>query len=73
MEPEGWVCDFQEISDAWAPLHAELDHRYLNEIAGLENPTSELLAAWIWERASAGTPGAVRRGGRGNVHKPLSL
>jgi 6-pyruvoyltetrahydropterin/6-carboxytetrahydropterin synthase len=44
-QPEGWVCDFAEISDAWAPLHDQLDHRYVNEITGLENPTSELLAA----------------------------
>ena len=33
-----------------AALHEQLDHNYLNEIDGLENPTSEVLAAWIWER-----------------------
>jgi 6-pyruvoyltetrahydropterin/6-carboxytetrahydropterin synthase len=56
-EPEGWVCDFAEISEAWVPLHDALDHRYLNEIAGLENPTSELLAAWIWDRLIGALPG----------------
>lgn len=56
-EPEGWVCDFGDIARAWRPLHERLDHRYLNEIAGLENPTSELLAAWIWERLLPAIPG----------------
>lgn len=46
----GWVMDFAEISAAFAPLHAQLDHYYLNEIEGLENPTSEELARWIWNR-----------------------
>jgi 6-pyruvoyltetrahydropterin/6-carboxytetrahydropterin synthase len=51
--PEGWVCDFADLTDAWAPIHDALDHRYLNDVPGLENPTSELLAAWIWERLAA--------------------
>ncbi|MGI9578894.1 MAG: 6-carboxytetrahydropterin synthase QueD [Microthrixaceae bacterium] len=46
----GWVRDFAEISAACEPLRAELDHRYLNEIDGLTNPTSEVLARWIWDR-----------------------
>jgi 6-pyruvoyltetrahydropterin/6-carboxytetrahydropterin synthase len=46
----GWVLDFADIATAFAPLHDQLDHRYLNEIAGLENPTSERVAVWIWER-----------------------
>jgi 6-pyruvoyltetrahydropterin/6-carboxytetrahydropterin synthase len=50
VEPEGWICDFAEIVAAWGPLHDALDHRYLNDVVGLENPTSELLAAWIWDR-----------------------
>lgn len=44
----GWVMDFGQIKDAWRPLDSQLDHRYLNDIEGLENPTSENLAAWIW-------------------------
>ena len=46
----GWVMDFADLKRAWAPLHDALDHRYLNEIPGLENPTSERLAQWIWRR-----------------------
>lgn len=49
-EKLGWVRDFGELKKAFEPLHEQLDHRYLNEIAGLENPTSEVLAQWIWER-----------------------
>jgi 6-pyruvoyltetrahydropterin/6-carboxytetrahydropterin synthase len=46
----GWIVDFAELTRAWQPLHDVLDHYYLNEIEGLENPTSELLARWIWRR-----------------------
>ena len=46
----GWVIDFADVKRAFAPLHAILDHHYLNEIEGLENPTSEVLAIWLWER-----------------------
>ena len=46
----GWVMDFADIDRAFAPLYEQLDHRYLNEIHGLDNPTSERLAVWIWER-----------------------
>lgn len=44
----GWVQDFGEISTAFQPLFDQLDHRYLNEVPGLENPTSEHLAKWVW-------------------------
>src|SRR3954471_863290 len=37
----GWVVDFAEIKAAFRPLHETLDHHYLNEVHGLENPTSE--------------------------------
>ena len=50
MNPEtGWFIDFGELCDLWQPLHARLDHNYLNEIEGLENPTSEILVKWIWD------------------------
>jgi len=42
--------DFAELKAAFAPLHGALDHRLLNEVEGLENPTSENLAAWCWDR-----------------------
>ncbi len=48
----GWVMDFADISAAFAPIYQQLDHYYLNEIAGLENPTSENIACWIWNRLS---------------------
>jgi len=44
----GWIMDFADIKQAFAPLHEALDHRYLNEVEGLENPTSENIARWIW-------------------------
>ncbi len=47
-EREGWVMDFADISRAFTPVYEQLDHHYLNEIPGLENPTSEHLARWIW-------------------------
>ncbi|MDO5610462.1 MAG: 6-carboxytetrahydropterin synthase QueD [Pseudomonadota bacterium] len=46
----GWVMDFADLKAAFKPLYAQLDHHYLNDIEGLENPTSERLAQWIWER-----------------------
>jgi 6-pyruvoyl tetrahydropterin synthase/QueD family protein len=53
----GWILDFADIKAAFKPLHAVLDHNYLNEVPGLENPTSENLAAWIWERLELTLPG----------------
>jgi 6-pyruvoyltetrahydropterin/6-carboxytetrahydropterin synthase len=44
-EPHGWVVDFGEVKDAWAPLHAMLDHRDLNTV--LDNPTAESLSVYI--------------------------
>lgn len=53
----GWVIDFGDIEAAWRPVHDALDHRTLNEIAGLENPTSEGLAIWLWQRLQPALPG----------------
>ena len=44
----GWVMDFADLKAVVRPLHDRLDHRYLNDIGGLENPTSEVLARWIF-------------------------
>ena len=52
----GWVIDFADVKQAFAPLHALLDHHYLNEIEGLENPTSEMLSQWIWVRLHPSLP-----------------
>jgi 6-pyruvoyltetrahydropterin/6-carboxytetrahydropterin synthase len=46
----GWVMDFADIARSFQPLLERLDHNHLNEIEGLDNPTSERLAVWIWER-----------------------
>jgi 6-pyruvoyltetrahydropterin/6-carboxytetrahydropterin synthase len=56
-EQAGWVTDFADITHAFGPLRDCLDHNYLNEIPGLENPTSEVLAEWIWERLKCVLPG----------------
>lgn len=57
-DPEtGWVQDFADIEAAFKPLFQQLDHHYLNEVEGLENPTSEHLAAWIWQRLVSALPG----------------
>jgi 6-pyruvoyltetrahydropterin/6-carboxytetrahydropterin synthase len=52
----GWVMDFADIEQAYDPIKQQLDHRYLNDIEGLENPTSEVLAVWIWQRLKPALP-----------------
>ena len=52
----GWLIDYADISAAFKPLWEQLDHHYLNEIDGLENPTSENVAVWIWDRLKPGLP-----------------
>ncbi len=52
----GWVMDFAEIKIAFAPLFEQLDHRYLNDIEGLDNPTSENLAIWVWDHLKPRLP-----------------
>ncbi|TCC36611.1 6-carboxytetrahydropterin synthase QueD [Kribbella sp. YM55] len=46
----GWLIDFGDIKKAFRPLEDQLDHHYLNDVEGLDNPTSENLAQWIWAR-----------------------
>jgi 6-pyruvoyltetrahydropterin/6-carboxytetrahydropterin synthase len=53
----GWVMDFGDIKAAFRPLYDQLDHRYLNDIDGLDNPTSEHVARWIWARLQPSLPG----------------
>jgi 6-pyruvoyltetrahydropterin/6-carboxytetrahydropterin synthase len=55
-EESGWVRDFAELAEAVDPIISELDHRYLNEIEGLDNPTSEVLAMWLWHRIASQLP-----------------
>ena len=57
VDPEtGWIMDFDVISQAFDPLLQQLDHYYLNDIEGLENPTSENLCRWIWTRLKPALP-----------------
>jgi len=56
----GWLLDFAEIGRATEPLRQALDHRLLNDVVGLENPTAELLCIWIWERLAPTLPGLAR-------------
>src|SRR5262245_28060160 len=58
VDPElGWFIDFAEIDEHAGPVMRELDHQLLNELPGLANPTSELLAAWLWKRLESRLPG----------------
>lgn len=52
----GWVMDFGDVKAAFAPIERRLDHHYLNDVDGLENPTSENLARWIWDRLAPALP-----------------
>ena len=52
----GWVMDYADITKAFKPLWDKLDHYYLNEVPGLENPTSEIIAVWIWEKLKPRLP-----------------
>jgi len=45
----GWIMDFADLKAAFKPTYEKLDHYYLNDIEGLENPTSENIARWIWQ------------------------
>jgi 6-pyruvoyltetrahydropterin/6-carboxytetrahydropterin synthase len=53
----GWIMDYAEIRSAFDACYALLDHNCLNDIEGLENPTSEVLAMWLWRRLRPQLPG----------------
>lgn len=59
-EQSGWIMDFADIKSVFKPMYEQLDHNYLNEIEGLENPTSENLARWIWNGLEQALPGLSR-------------
>jgi 6-pyruvoyltetrahydropterin/6-carboxytetrahydropterin synthase len=52
----GWVMDFADLKSAFQTIEDQLDHRCLNDVEGLENPTSENLARWIWARLQTSLP-----------------
>jgi 6-pyruvoyltetrahydropterin/6-carboxytetrahydropterin synthase len=55
-EHSGWVMDFAELKAAFEPVFEQLDHHYLNDVPGLDNPTSENLARWIWRELAPALP-----------------
>ena len=55
-EQTGWIMDFADLTRVFQPIYEQLDHHYLNEIEGLQNPTSENLARWIWRRLKPTLP-----------------
>ena len=55
-EKQGWVMEFSELKDVVKPLVEQLDHKYLNDIEGLENPTCEIIAKWLWDRIKPDVP-----------------
>jgi 6-pyruvoyltetrahydropterin/6-carboxytetrahydropterin synthase len=58
LDPKlGWIMDFAEIKKGFDPIYQRIDHNYLNDIPGLENPTSEVLARWIWSALKPTLPG----------------
>jgi 6-pyruvoyltetrahydropterin/6-carboxytetrahydropterin synthase len=56
----GWIMDFADIASAFKPLYDQLDHKCLNDIEGLENPTSENLCRWIWRHLGPSLPGLMK-------------
>ena len=71
----GWIVDFAEVDDAIAGLKEKLDHGYLNDIEGLEHPTLETIAQWMWGHLEAQFPAlsqiVIRRGscGEGCIYR----
>ena len=56
----GWVMDYADIKTAVKPVIARLDHYYLNDIPGLDNPTSEVIAQWLWNQLKPLLPALSR-------------
>jgi 6-pyruvoyltetrahydropterin/6-carboxytetrahydropterin synthase len=52
----GWVMDFAELKRVIGPVVKAVDHKLLNDIPGLENPTCERIAIWIWDRIKPEIP-----------------
>ena len=59
-EKTGWIMDFADIKKAFQPIHDRLDHGFLNEVPGLENPTCEIIARWMWRELHPALPGLSR-------------
>jgi len=59
-ETTGWIMDFGDIKQVFKPIYEQLDHNYLNDITGLENPTSEVMVQWIWQQLKPVLPQLAR-------------
>jgi len=55
-QPVGWILDFADIKAVVKPIIDRIDHIYLNDIEGLENPTSENIAIWLWQQIKPQLP-----------------
>jgi len=55
-EDLGWFIDFSDVKSIFKPIYEQLDHNYLNEIKGLENPTAEVISKWIWKQLKPNLP-----------------
>ena len=53
---QGWLVDFAEVKKALMPVVDQLDHKVLNDVEGLPNPTCELVAVWIWNKLKSSLP-----------------
>lgn len=56
----GWVADFADIKKAIEPIVKTVDHKLLNELPGLENPTCEKIAVWLWDRIKEKIPSLAK-------------
>ena len=55
-EELGWLMDFSDLKSKINPIINAVDHKLLNQIEGLENPTCERIAIWLWEKIKAQIP-----------------
>jgi 6-pyruvoyltetrahydropterin/6-carboxytetrahydropterin synthase len=56
----GWVIDYNDIQALMKPIISQIDHRTLNEVPGLENPTTELLTKWLYDKSRVVLPTLVK-------------
>jgi 6-pyruvoyltetrahydropterin/6-carboxytetrahydropterin synthase len=60
LQTEGWIIDYYDLQKAWLDVYSQIDHRLLNDIEGLENPTAESIAPWIGSRLRVAIPSVFR-------------
>ena len=57
LDPDlGWIMDFKDLKDALMPVIDRLDHKLINDIQGLQNPTAENITVWIWDQIKPSLP-----------------